>query len=100
MSKSLQESKEKASESEKAKPSANTAVNNQSKDIQPQVLPIRAQVSVAETGKSTYSDQATGQYTLMHKAGDYTLKAEAYGYQSKTQKFLCRQIRRHKLILR
>ncbi|MEH7625370.1 bacillopeptidase F [Bacillus subtilis] len=78
--------KKKPVNPKKAKPSANTAVKHQNKAIQPQVLPLRAQVSVVETGKSTYSDQSTGQYTLKHKAGDYTLMAEAYGYQSKTQK--------------
>lgn len=78
--------KKKPVNPKKAKPSLNTAVKTESKDIQPQVLPLRAQVSVVETGKSTYSDQSTGKYTLKHKAGDYTLMAEAYGYQSKTQK--------------
>ncbi|WP_432339501.1 S8 family serine peptidase [Bacillus tequilensis] len=78
--------KKKAVNPKEAKPSQHTAVKTESKDIQPQVLPLRAQVSVVETGKSTYSDQSTGQYKLTHKAGDYTLMAEAYGYQSKTQK--------------
>ncbi|WP_145033845.1 hypothetical protein, partial [Micrococcus luteus] len=65
--------KKKPVNPKKAKPSLNTAVKTEGKDIQPQVLPLRAQVSVVETGKSTYSDQSTGKYTLKHKAGDYTL---------------------------
>lgn len=46
------------------------------------LLPLRAQISVAETGKSVYSDPASGSYSLSHKAGSYTLKAEAYGFKS------------------
>ncbi|MDI5787633.1 hypothetical protein PO124_01520 [Bacillus licheniformis] len=39
----------------------------------------------AGTGKSTYSNQATGAYSLAHAPGTYTLKAEAYGYESNAQ---------------
>lgn len=46
------------------------------------LLPLRAQISVSETGKSVYSDPASGSYSLSHKAGSYTLKAEAYGFKS------------------
>ncbi|MEC1678694.1 S8 family serine peptidase [Bacillus mojavensis] len=85
--KTAEKQKKKAVNPKKAKPSTHTAVKTEhSADMQPQALPLRAQVSVVETGKSTYSDQSTGQYKLTHKAGDYTLMAEAYGYQSKTQK--------------
>lgn len=85
--KPAEKQKKKAVNPKKAKPSTNTAAKTKhSADMQPQALPLRAQVSVVETGKSTYSDQSTGQYKLTHKAGDYTLMAEAYGYQSKTQK--------------
>ncbi|MBV7320743.1 S8 family peptidase [Bacillus halotolerans] len=85
--KPAEKQKKKAVNPKKAKPSTNTAAKTKhSADMQPQALPLRAQVSVVETGKSIYSDQSTGQYKLTHKAGDYTLMAEAYGYQSKTQK--------------
>ncbi|MEC0251521.1 S8 family serine peptidase [Bacillus halotolerans] len=85
--KPAEKQKKKAVNPKKAKPSTNTAAKTKHRaDMQPQALPLRAQVSVVETGKSTYSDQSTGQYKLTHKAGDYTLMAEAYGYQSKTQK--------------
>ncbi|UYO33595.1 S8 family peptidase [Bacillus halotolerans] len=85
--KPAEKQKKKAVNPKKAKPSTNTAAKTKhSADMQPQALPLRAQVSVVETGKSTYSDQSTGQYKLTHKAGDYTLMAEAYGYQSKMQK--------------
>lgn len=51
----------------------------------PAALPLRAQVSVLETGRSTYSSLQDGSYELIHGAGSYTLQAEAYGYQSETQ---------------
>ncbi|MBS7530821.1 S8 family serine peptidase [Hazenella sp. IB182353] len=48
----------------------------------PTALPLVAQVSVLESGRSTTSSPADGSYALYHAAGDYTLRAEAYGYQS------------------
>ncbi|OLP66538.1 Bacillopeptidase F precursor [Bacillus pumilus] len=51
-----------------------------------QALPMKAQMSVLETGKSVYTDEATGRYSLSHGAGEWTLKAEAYGFESRTQK--------------
>ncbi|MFJ7934674.1 S8 family serine peptidase [Sporosarcina sp. NPDC096371] len=54
-------------------------------DFNPLVLPIGAQVSVLETGRSVYSNLADGKYSLMHGAGTFTAKAEAYGYQSTEQ---------------
>ncbi|KXZ14861.1 peptidase S8 [Bacillus nakamurai] len=75
--------KKKAVNPKQAKPAATSA----EKDVKrgTNLLPLRAQVSVAETGKSVYSDPASGKYILSHKAGSYTLKAEAYGYQPKTE---------------
>ncbi|MGE6631303.1 S8 family serine peptidase [Bacillus sp. NPDC077027] len=49
------------------------------------VLPMKAQISVLESGKSTYTDEATGAFSLPHEAGEYTVKAEAYGYESQSQ---------------
>ncbi|MBD1379941.1 S8 family peptidase [Metabacillus arenae] len=54
-------------------------------DAKPAILPMKAQVSVLETGKSTYSSLQDGSYELTHGAGDYTLQAEAYGYRSLTK---------------
>ncbi|MFJ7934673.1 S8 family serine peptidase [Sporosarcina sp. NPDC096371] len=51
----------------------------------PMVLPIGAQVSVLETGRSVYSNLADGKYSLIHRVGTFTAKAEAYGFQSKEQ---------------
>ncbi|WP_345807410.1 S8 family serine peptidase [Bacillus pumilus] len=48
-------------------------------------LPMKAEISVLESGKSTYTDEATGRYQLPHSAGDFTVKAEAYGFESRTQ---------------
>ncbi|MQL54075.1 peptidase S8, partial [Desulfofundulus thermobenzoicus] len=49
-------------------------------------LPMKAEISVLESGKSTYTDEATGRYQLSHGAGEFTVKAEAYGFESRTQK--------------
>ncbi|WP_326849213.1 S8 family serine peptidase [Bacillus pumilus] len=48
-------------------------------------LPMKAEISVLESGKSTYTDEATGRYQLPHSAGKFTVKAEAYGFESRTQ---------------
>ncbi|KFM92654.1 bacillopeptidase F [Bacillus paralicheniformis] len=69
----------------KAKPAETVQEHSETKKAAPAVLPVRAQVSVLETGKSTYSNQATGAYSLAHAPGTYTLKAEAYGYESNAQ---------------
>lgn len=69
----------------KAKPAEALQEKTETKKAAPAVLPVRAQVSVLETGKSTYSNQATGAYSLAHAPGTYTLKAEAYGYESNAQ---------------
>ncbi|WP_164670330.1 S8 family peptidase [Virgibacillus doumboii] len=52
-------------------------------NINPNLLPISAQVSVLESGRSVVTDPATGEYSLSHAAGTYTLKAESYGFESK-----------------
>ncbi|MGN9865655.1 S8 family serine peptidase [Bacillus swezeyi] len=69
----------------KAQPADTVQQNIQTGKASPTVLPLRAQVSVLETGKSTYSSEATGAYSLAHVPGTYTMKAEAYGYESSTQ---------------
>lgn len=48
-------------------------------------LPASATVTVLETERSVKTDSATGRYSLSHVAGDFTLKAEAYGYYPQTQ---------------
>ncbi|MFD2208165.1 S8 family serine peptidase [Virgibacillus halophilus] len=50
--------------------------------IAPLELPLAATVSVLESGRSVNTDPADGSYALLHAAGDFTLKAEAYGYES------------------
>lgn len=45
-------------------------------------LPLEAQVEVLESGRSVATDPATGQYSMMHAVGDYTVRAEAYGFAS------------------
>lgn len=71
---------------EKITPAPYTVKKNSNNDqATPAALPLRAQVSVLETGRSTYSSLQDGSYELIHGAGSYTLQAEAYGYQSETQ---------------
>ncbi|GGB64681.1 S8 family peptidase [Fictibacillus barbaricus] len=51
----------------------------------PMALPMRAEVSVLETGRSVYTNPQDGSYSLTHAAGTYTVKAEAYGFRSASQ---------------
>lgn len=53
--------------------------------VEPLSLPASATVTVLETGRSVKTDSSTGKYSFTHVAGDYTLKAEAYGYYSQTK---------------
>ena len=50
----------------------------------PLLLPLRATVNVVETGRSVYTNPQDGTYELTHATGEYTVRAEAYGYQSQT----------------
>lgn len=52
--------------------------------VKPQSLPASATVTVLETARSVKTDSATGKYSISHAAGNYTLKAEAYGYYPET----------------
>ncbi|MFJ8065734.1 S8 family serine peptidase [Psychrobacillus sp. NPDC096426] len=51
----------------------------------PTLLPLGAQVSVLESGRSVYTNPADGSYSLTHGAGTFTVKAEAYGFTSEEQ---------------
>jgi bacillopeptidase F len=51
----------------------------------PMALPLQAQVTVLESGRSVKSNPANGSYELTHAAGTFTVVAEAYGFQSETQ---------------
>ena len=51
----------------------------------PTALPIRAQVSVLESGRSVYTNPADGSYQLTLPVGDFTVEAGAYGYETKQQ---------------
>ncbi|GAB3047514.1 bacillopeptidase F [Virgibacillus ainsalahensis] len=53
--------------------------------INPTLLPLGAQVSVLESGRSVNTDPADGSYSLLHAAGDFTVTAEAYGFHSDEQ---------------
>lgn len=45
-----------------------------------QSLPIEATITILETGRSVRTNPANGAYTITHAAGDYTARAESYGY--------------------
>ncbi|WP_010277835.1 S8 family serine peptidase [Paenibacillus senegalensis] len=43
-------------------------------------LPASAMVTIEETGQSARTESGSGLYSLVHPAGDYNIKVEAYGY--------------------
>ncbi|MCP3738558.1 S8 family serine peptidase [Rossellomorea sp. BNER] len=51
----------------------------------PVLLPLQAEVSVLETGRSVYTNPADGSFEMTHAAGEFTLQASTYGYRSETQ---------------
>ncbi|WP_219837072.1 S8 family serine peptidase [Paenibacillus sp. R14(2021)] len=53
--------------------------------VTPQSLPASATVTVLETGRSVRTDPSTGHFSFNHVAGDFNLKAEAYGYYPQTK---------------
>ncbi|EPD53126.1 hypothetical protein HMPREF1210_00857 [Paenisporosarcina sp. HGH0030] len=53
--------------------------------INPTLLPIGAQVSVLESGRSVYTNPADGTYSMTHVPGTFKMKAEAYGYHTNQQ---------------
>ncbi|MDR6224162.1 bacillopeptidase F [Desmospora profundinema] len=56
--------------------------------IIPAALPLGAQVSVLETGRSVTTNPQDGSYRLLHPAGEFTVRAETYGYRSADQRVL------------
>ncbi|GGI15435.1 S8 family serine peptidase [Gottfriedia solisilvae] len=50
-----------------------------------QLIPLGAQVSVLDSGYSVSTNPADGSYIMNHNAGEFTLRAEAYGFQPKDQ---------------
>lgn len=53
--------------------------------LAPASLPVTATVTALEVGKSTKTDPATGKYSMRLGAGEYTLRAEAYGFYPSDQ---------------
>ncbi|KEZ54160.1 S8 family peptidase [Metabacillus indicus] len=68
----------------KIKPAPFTAAKGSTDHAQPAALPMRAEVSIVETGRSTYSSLQDGSYEIVHGAGEFTLQAEAYGFATET----------------
>ncbi|WP_404453814.1 S8 family serine peptidase [Virgibacillus necropolis] len=53
--------------------------------IHPTLLPLGAQVSVLESGRSVNTNPEDGTFSITHAAGDFTVQAEAYGFESEQQ---------------
>ncbi|MGD6841728.1 S8 family serine peptidase [Bacillus infantis] len=51
----------------------------------PALLPVNAEVTVLETGRSVFTDPQDGSYEMTHASGTYTVQAEAYGFRSESQ---------------
>jgi bacillopeptidase F len=51
----------------------------------PMQLPMQAQVTIVESGRSVKTNPANGGFELTHAAGTFTVIAEAYGYQTSSQ---------------
>ncbi|WP_306454061.1 S8 family serine peptidase [Evansella halocellulosilytica] len=45
-------------------------------------LPLSATVSVLESGRSVQTNPSDGSFNMMHPAGDFTVRAEAYGFHA------------------
>ncbi|WYP26951.1 S8 family serine peptidase [Alkalihalobacillus sp. FSL W8-0930] len=48
-------------------------------------LPVEATVNVLESGRSVQTNSADGSYSLKHAPGEFTLRADAYGFVSEEQ---------------
>jgi bacillopeptidase F len=57
----------------------------QDTNSQPNVLPIGAKVTLVDSGYSVATNPEDGSFSMPHKAGEFTLRAEAYGFQSRDQ---------------
>jgi bacillopeptidase F len=90
------ESKSDSSSSVSKKPSVNPNKIEMMKPVKkeapadgtapaPVLLPLQAEVTVLETGRSAYTDPADGSYQMTHAAGEFTLQASTYGFRSQTQ---------------
>jgi len=64
---------------------APTATFVQDTSSQPNVLPIDAQVTLLDSGYSVATNPVDGRFSMTLKAGEFTLRAEAYGFHSKDQ---------------
>jgi bacillopeptidase F len=86
-----EDSSEKAGLKEKVDPSKITiqtpavAKENSSEKAAPVSLPMQAQVTVLESGRSVKTNPANGSFEMTHAAGEFTIVAESYGFQSETQ---------------
>ena len=59
--------------------------DNLEQGASPSILPLDAEVSVLETGRSTYTNPQNGSYQLTNATGTFTVQAEAYGHRSASQ---------------
>lgn len=86
-----QENNLKAKESAKKLSLAKGAASKEKAEVEkvekvsPMALPLAAQVSVLESGRSVQTNPADGSYSLTHPAGEFTVVAETYGFRSQEQ---------------
>ncbi|PAE39105.1 carboxypeptidase regulatory-like domain-containing protein, partial [Bacillus sp. 7884-1] len=64
---------------------APTATMVETNSSQPKVLPIGAKVTLVDSGYSVATNPEDGRFSMTHNAGEFTLRAEAYGFHSKDQ---------------
>ncbi|QED47298.1 S8 family peptidase [Cytobacillus dafuensis] len=55
------------------------------KQALPALLPLTAEVSILESGRSVFTKPQDGSYEFTHASGNFTVQAEAYGYRSQSQ---------------
>ncbi|MFB5195852.1 S8 family serine peptidase [Neobacillus sp. KR4-4] len=64
---------------------APTATLVENTSSHPDVLPMGATVTLVDSGYSVATNPANGRFSISHYAGEFTLRAEAYGFHSKDQ---------------
>jgi bacillopeptidase F len=77
--------KEEKVNPDKIHPVATPVKEENVETVNPAALPLHAQVTVVESNRSVNTNPADGQYELLHAAGTFTVKAEAYGYHPAEQ---------------
>ncbi|WP_439144818.1 cell wall-binding repeat-containing protein [Virgibacillus profundi] len=51
-------------------------------EVKESEIPLSASISILDRGRSVNTDPSDGSYSINYAAGEYTVQAEAYGYQA------------------